>query len=490
MSSSQIREQIDKMGDLPSLPQTLLSIQKVAADVNSGAEDLAKCILQDQALTMRVLKVVNSARYQRSNQEEILTVQRAVVVMGFQTVKKMALGLSVFDMMSKLSRSPQLMAIARHSLITAGFARILAQASGKVSPDEAFVTGLIHDIGKVVLIECDPKAMDQVLQEMTPDAHLPDIEKKHFGISHDRAGRRLAARWGLPSDLQKVIAEHHNVEVLKPPKGMDPLLAAIVFANAMAEFTCAVENLPREHRIMRKAGRILGIAVERLDDIHERVLQEIEDLASVMGFQVNDMADYSLVVNVDGSNNVAPREMDSDEIARRTAAQLNLYQQVGQGVAEGQCTRELAGKILQGAVDTLGFERVIYFKVDRLEKILYPEYWAGPEADELAELLILPLKRQTGTLALSVFEHRPIHVPQAWGPDNISRAGDTLLHAAQCSGFAVAPVVVAETVVGVIYGDRGDEGPDVVVEQAQELVGLALQMGMVLTSSTPIDSFS
>ena len=121
MKSAEVFAQIEKMGDLPSLPQTLLQIQKVAEDANSCADDLAKCILEDQALTMRVMRVVNSAMYKRSDQGEIRTVRRAVVVIGFETVRKLALGLSVFDMMSKLSRSPYLAEIGRHSLLTAGF---------------------------------------------------------------------------------------------------------------------------------------------------------------------------------------------------------------------------------------------------------------------------------------------------------------------------------------------------------------------------------
>ena len=157
MISADVFAQIEKMGELPSLPQTLLQIQKVASDDRSSAEDLAGCILRDQSLTMRVLKVVNSAVYRRSDDEEIRTVHRAVICMGFETVRKLALGLSVFDMMSRLSRSPELVGIARHSLVTAGLAQLLAEASGKVPAEEAFVAALVHDVGKVVLLECTPR---------------------------------------------------------------------------------------------------------------------------------------------------------------------------------------------------------------------------------------------------------------------------------------------------------------------------------------------
>jgi putative nucleotidyltransferase with HDIG domain len=482
LKSSDVHELIDKMGRLPSLPQTLLEIQKVAGDTNSSASDLARCILRDQALTMRVLKVVNSVMYRRSDQDEVLTVQKAVVVLGFRTVKQLALGLSVFEMMSKLSRSPQLLGLARHSLVTAGFAQNLAEASGTICPDQAFVTGLIHDIGKVVLIECDPGTMDLVNQELAQGSHPHDAERRHFGISHDRAGRRLAARWGLPTELQDVIGEHHDHDPLDPPRNLSPLLGTIVFANAMATFTCRQENLAREHNILRKAGRVLGIPARHLDGIHEQVAAEAGGLGRALGLDLPELADFGRLVNEEGSVTVAPRGMAPQDVARRTARQLELYQQVGQGLAAGQSPAHLVGLILEGAVQILGFDRVIYLTADRQAKMLRPIHWAGCESEVLARALNLPLNRQSGAVAMALLEHRALHVPQAWSRAYGTMVGEQLLEAARCTGFAVSPVATPDGVLGVLYGDCGAEGPDVVAEQAKELHGLALQLGLVLST--------
>ena len=483
MNSADVFEQIEKMGGLPSLPQTLLNIQKVASDNRSSADDLAECILRDQALTMRVLKVVSSAMYQRRNREQVRTVRRAVIVMGFNTVRQLALGLSVFDMMSKLSRSPQLADIAHHSLVAAGFAQVLAEASGKVLPEEAFVTALVHDIGKIVLIECSPGAMDEVQVEVAAGTHPHDSERKHFGITHDRAGRRLAGRWGLPVELQNVIGEHHDIDPLSPPKNLDPLLGTIIYANTMSRFFCTPEHQAKENRIMHKAGRTLGIASRRLDDIYTRVSEEISELAHCMGFDVGNLGDYGSIVNVDGSSNVAPKKMSSEEVARRTACQLDLYQRVGLGVADGTDPRTLLESILEGAVNILDFERAIFFQADRQAKLLRPKLWAGMDTKALADQLLLPMKMSTGAVAMSLLEHRAIHVPQAASEAYQGLAGEDLLAAARCTGFAVAPVTTPTGVAGVLYGDCGPQGADVVAEQAHELHGLALQMGMVLSAN-------
>ncbi|MCP4292240.1 MAG: HDOD domain-containing protein [bacterium] len=484
MNSADVFEQIELMGELPSLPQSLLKIQKVATDDRSCADDLANCILKDQALTMRVLKVVNSALYQRRGQEKVRTVRRAVIVMGFETVRKLALGLSVFDMMSKLSRSPWLAVITRHSLITAAFAQILAESTTTVHAEEAFVTALIHDIGKVVLLECSPAAMDEVLADLSGGIPALEAERRHFGITHDRAGRRLSARWGLPVQLQNVIGDHHDIDPLSPPKNLDPLLACIVFANAMSRFTFEGKEQSQEYKILRKAGRSLGIPSNKLDQVYSRVVAEVENLADCLGMDMGDLEEFGAVVNKDGSIDVAPRSMSEEEISARTAQQLKLYRQVGQGLASGQEPQQLVNLILEGAVEILGFERVVLLEADRENHNLVSRYWAGFAAEELAHFLDLPLKRSSGALALTILEHRDFHVPDALNPAYGPLAGEELLRLAQCRGYGTAAIRTTDNNVwGVIYADGGAKGQDVSAEQAHELSGLAQQIGLIFTMS-------
>jgi len=480
MSSADVFAQIQKMGELPSLPRTLLAIQKVASDDRSSANDLAECILTDQALTMRVLKVVNSVLYRRSDDAEVRTVHKAVVRMGFETVRSLALGLSVFDMMSKLSRSPWLLEIARHSLVTAGFAQLLAESSGRVPPAEAFVTALIHDIGKVVLIECDPAAMDEVMKDTRAAQDTLDAERRHFGITHDRAGRRLGARWGLPQDMLNVIGDHHDIDPLEPPRQLDGSLAVIVYANAMAGFTCEAADLDRERKVMLRAGQTLGISRNRVEDIHLQASDLIDELARAVGLQMDDLKDYGSLVNAEGSVTVAPDLMTPEEMVRRTVRQLELYRAVGAGLAEGRDSEELLGMILEGAAEILGFARVVLLKADRDRHELRPWAWSGAEAEELAFRLRLPLSKTTGALALAVLEQRSFHVPMAGSPAYGAMAGTELLAVARCTGYVAAPVRTPDGVVGVIYADDGPGGSDVVAEQASELVGLAQQAGLVV----------
>jgi putative nucleotidyltransferase with HDIG domain len=346
----------------------------------------------------------------------VRTVSRAVIRMGFERVRHLALGLSVFDMMSKLSRSPWLAEIARHSLITAGFAQALAGKSGRVPPEEAVVMALIHDIGKIVLLECSPQDMDAVLAAEAAGTPYLEAEHQKFGISHARAGRRLAARWQLPQELQQVIGDHHDVDPLRPPKDLEPMQAIICFADALSR--CADGTAPDEDRprIMNKAGRVLGIPPARREAVYDHALEIIQELSLVLGVETGDLRDYGSLVNLEGGVMVAPRTISPEEVAERTASQLELYQAVGRGIAAGTDKGELLQIILDGVVEVLGFERAVLLKVDRAERLLRPWVWAGVGAEELAAHMHLPLTRETGGLALTILEQRAFHVPMAANP--------------------------------------------------------------------------
>lgn len=485
MATAEVYAQIEKMGDLPSLPRTLLRIQEVAQDERSSADDLAECILRDQSLTLRVLKVVNSAMYRSAQVDDVSSVSRAVIRMGFETVRRLALGLSVFDMMSKLSRSPWLGEIARHSLVTAGFAQALARISGAMHPEEAGVMGLVHDVGKIVLLECSPAAMDRVMAETLEGTPYLDAERKHFGMSHARAGRRLAARWQLPPELQQAIGDHHDVDPLAPPRQLEPWLAIITYADALARSAEVGDACPDQQRIIRKAGRLLGVPAARRDEIVPAALEIITELARVMGIETGDLRAYGSLVNLEGGVLVAPLTISEDQVAVRTARQLELYQAVGRGIGAGTPPRDLLQMITDGAVEILGYERVVLLKLDREARTLRPWIWSGIGAEELAPWLGLPLARESGAVALAALNRRAFHVPMAHNPAYGELAGKAVLSAARCTGFAVTPILAADGVVGVIYGDGGPEGHDILAEQATELEGLSMQAGLVMGSSAP-----
>lgn len=478
MNSTEVLDKIDSMGELPVLPQTLLQIQRVATDDRASAEDLAQVILHDEALTMKVLKVVNSSFYTSKRKERVRTVSKAVMAMGFEQVRKLALGLSIFDMMSRLSRSPYLVKMAEHSMIVAAFAQRLAEASRRVPPEEAFVVGLIHDIGKVALIEVSPERYAQVTLEVEAGAEIEDAERRNFGLSHARAGRKLAAHWSLPHDLQVLIGEHHDIDPLHPPRSMEPSAAILMYADAMAHFRCDETHGERERGLLRVAAKALGIGTAAMEDLYVDAVAGLGDLAARLNLGLTELPDFAGLIDRSGLAHGAsgPRPL---VVPRRTDDLLRLHREVNKGMVEGADPEGLLAALVHAAHELLGLERVVLLWVDRAGRALSPWHAAGPGAEALAPRLALPLSEALGALAMTQALGRSFHVPFARSETYGEQAGSLLLELTQATSYATAPVTVGREVVGVFWADRGANGQQVSAEQAADLTELALQASLI-----------
>ncbi len=206
MNSIVARERIENTPDIPTLPSVASEILRVANNPMTSANNVSEIIHKDQALTTKVLKLVNSAFYGFPG--KIKTIQHAVVIIGFNKVKNIVLAASLFDMTKgkekKLLNIPQFWT---YSLTTA----IASQATikyiePKISPDDVFVAGLIHSIGTLILDQVFPKEYAKVLEKRSPDNNnIIELEKEELGFTHMQAGEWATEKWELPKMLRACI---------------------------------------------------------------------------------------------------------------------------------------------------------------------------------------------------------------------------------------------------------------------------------------------
>jgi putative nucleotidyltransferase with HDIG domain len=213
-----IERLLQSVNDLPSLPEVALKVTRLVEDPSVSAAAIGRVVSTDQALTARVLRLANSAFYGVSRR--IGTVQEAVVVLGFRTIKTLTLAASLYPALSGEVRGYALERgdLWRHSIACAVGAQALAKEMGStaprvgpVTPDEAFVAGLLHDIGKMVLSvhlkEYFGQTRDRALADNVP---FLLAERAILGIDHAQAGAAMAERWNLPAALVDAIACHHD----------------------------------------------------------------------------------------------------------------------------------------------------------------------------------------------------------------------------------------------------------------------------------------
>lgn len=222
-----VRQVVDRIDKMPSLPSVAMRILEVVQNSKSAARDLAEVISRDQGCTAKVLKLVNSAYY--SFPYKISTVSHAVALLGFDTIRSLSLGLSIFALLQSKSEGQPLdrEKLWEHSIGCAVWSGLIAGKVSQVNPEEAFVAGLLHDIGKVLFNEYFTRKMaEAVRMAETKGIPLVEAETRLLGIDHSGAGEIWAERWNLPLLIRRAVAYHHDPHGLA--KSEDPTIRKIV----------------------------------------------------------------------------------------------------------------------------------------------------------------------------------------------------------------------------------------------------------------------
>jgi putative nucleotidyltransferase with HDIG domain len=220
---------VKNIKEFSTLPTVYSSLIDVLADPKSTTEDISNIITCDQASTTKVLKVVNSPFFGFSGQ--IDTISRAIVILGFNEIYNLLLASYIMDFFVKKEEVLDFRPVDfwGHSIAVGIATRLIGQKLGLPNPENLFVTGVLHDIGKLVFFEFseDRFAAALALSKRTKQS-LHHAEMAIFGMDHSETGALLAERWRFPSSIAQAIRYHQNGIV---PGGKDGLTAAVHLGN-------------------------------------------------------------------------------------------------------------------------------------------------------------------------------------------------------------------------------------------------------------------
>ena len=210
MDKETMLKRLDRLTDLPTLPAIAMEVDAMLRDYDTSIKQLAQTIEKDQALVPKILRLVNSSFYGFSSR--IGTISRAVVVLGFNTIRNAVISLSVIDSFPKKTLEGfDIKDFWTHSIAVATVSRYLAEKSRKGPPEEYFTAGLVHDIGKIVLAQYFQDLFKSVWVAANENSiSFYDAEKKELSITHARIGGYLAQKWKLPENMSDTILHHHR----------------------------------------------------------------------------------------------------------------------------------------------------------------------------------------------------------------------------------------------------------------------------------------
>jgi putative nucleotidyltransferase with HDIG domain len=213
MDEQQVLGKLDRISDIPTLPTIVFELNKYLRDPDTSIKTVCDTIEKDQAIALKILKLVNSVFY--GFKSKISDLRNAVVLLGYNAVRNAIVSLSVINAFPKRVKLMDfdISQFWKHSLAVAVTSKNIAQLSKKESPDNCFVGGLLHDVGKVILAQYFPKLFEAVWSTLQNE-HLTfyEAEQKSLPIDHSKIGAHLAAKWQLPQGLIDAIRWHHEFQ--------------------------------------------------------------------------------------------------------------------------------------------------------------------------------------------------------------------------------------------------------------------------------------
>jgi putative nucleotidyltransferase with HDIG domain len=251
------RRKIFETRDLPTLPLVAQRILTLTDDEDTGTEQLAKVIATDQALTARILSLANSAYY--GHRRQISTLWQAVVVIGWIMLKQVSLSVLICK---AFGRGTNRTAFWRHSLMAAHASSAAATRAGVADAETAYVAGLLHDVGKLILDTSLPAEYAEVRRKVEQEkCNVVEAEQSVFQTDHVEVGAWMAERWQLPPELIEAIGSHHSPEKAVGPNAK--LIAATYASNvivAAADHLNKKTNLVVPVALPELIGSVLGIS--------------------------------------------------------------------------------------------------------------------------------------------------------------------------------------------------------------------------------------
>jgi HD-like signal output (HDOD) protein len=276
---AELEDRFKHLTNLPTLPEIASRLMTMVNDPLVSTSDVAAIIAQDPSLSSRVLRLSNSAFYGMPG--KINTINHAVVLLGFKIITTIVLSLTVFDMFPEHKRSRRLFdrkAFWLHSLCCGLIARRLAQHAKKrflFDPEELFCAGLLHDIGKIVLEQYLHEEFHTALT-VARDKAIPQYraEMECLGFSHATVAEWLTAGWGLPAQISRALAKHHE------PEDAHQLIDSAGVCH-VADWLCyslgiVIDTAYQAPECDDSIIERLGCTPEFLDDLRTGIQQELE----------------------------------------------------------------------------------------------------------------------------------------------------------------------------------------------------------------------
>lgn len=462
--------------DFPALSHAISEINKITSSESVSASNLTQLILQDFALTNKLLKLVNAASYGQFG-GTIHTVSKAVSILGFEMVRSIATSLILLESLQNNLQAAEL----KDEIAVAFFAGVVAaqlSRGNQIEAEEARICAMFHNLGRMLAVYYlfeESQQVAQVMNEQNIDEESAAIQV--IGLSYNELGIGVAKSWNFPEQLLAGMRKLSGESIKKPKNILDQLSVTVNLANELC--TIAVVTKPEDKdealsQLCKRYEHAFVLSKPMLADVLENSLLELSKRSGILGINMAKSALLKKIRKWSGHVEKAKPAEPADAGSLQGVVLLDTATVAGVpgavtydpeamlGAGIQDVTNTLVGEydlneVLQMVLETmyrsLGFKHTLIFIRDNKQNLMAARFGFGPTVDTIIPKLRFPLAFEPDVFHLSIDQGVDIFIKDVQASNIAGKIPAWFRNAVDAQCFLLLPVMVNRTAIGLIYAD-------------------------------------
>ena len=486
--------------DFPALSESVSAINKIANSETESIGKLSNTILKDFALTNKLLRLVNSAYFRPAGGGNISTVSRAVIVLGFEAVRNIAITVLLFEHLQNKGNATQL----KEDFLRANLAGVLAKDIGAAAKmrdlEQSFICSLFHSLGRLLSQFYFPEEADEIRRVMAQKNCAEDgAAMQVLGITFEEMGIAIARQWGFPPLIVSSMRKLPSGPVRKAVQQEDRLRVLSGFSNELCDVIAQATPEARERELKKSMARFAdAVALDQKELLQtvQRAVEEVADFARIIhlnlpqttfGKQMRLFANAGNDENaaVDGKKQANSEDgtllgesdplsgVDGGAGAQPVDAQSVLtagIQDISNTLIDGFQLNDILRIILETMYRAMGFKRVVLCIRDAKAGVMQGRFGFGPDANEVAKAFRFPLSFTPDIFHAATSKGVDLMISDINDPKIASRIPDWYRKTVSAQSFVLFPLNIKGSSVALIYADRDEPGGISIPEKELQLL--------------------
>jgi serine/threonine protein kinase len=488
-------------GDFPALSESVSAINRIGSSGSESVNKLAALLLRDFSLTNKLLRLVNSAHFRHMG-GGISTVSRAIMVLGFDAVRNIAVTVLLFEHLEKKANVEQLKEEFLRAHLAGALARNLAVHLRRRDVEESFICGVFANLGRLLAQFYFPQECEAIRREHVQRAGSEEAATiSVLGISFEELGTSIARSWGFPP---LIVESMHSLPAghVRAQKSREGRLRAL---SAFSNETCAaVASLPSAQRdkvlcsIVTRFAEVVPIDEPQLRALVGQSIDEITEFAQLIRINLGqthigkqlrsydrerdarhgtaaegaggDFADTILAPELAGAFDGATRSAGAGKAADAPALLAAGIQEISNTLVEEHALNDILRIILETIYRAMGFRRVLLCVKDGPKHCMQGRFGFGPDAAEMARRFRFSLAFAPDIFHAALSNGVDILIRDIDDPKIASRVPDWFRNTVGAKTFVIFPLMIKKNPVALIYADQEKAGDIVITDKELSLL--------------------